>query len=60
MFILGMITMYFLLNLVIVVALLIKERKIWGKEEINKKVVIKQLVTLLLIGTPLTFIEALE
>lgn len=60
MFILGMVAMYFLLNLVVVVALLIKERKIWKKEEINIRVVIKQLVRFLFLGTPFAIIQALD
>ena len=59
MFIFGMIAMYFLLNLVVVVVLLIQEMEMIKEKRIYLKVVRKTLI-FLLIGTILVFMETLQ
>ena len=59
MFILGMITMYFLLNLIVVISLLILERDML-KEKQRYLRVIRQILIYLLFGTILAIREFLQ
>lgn len=59
MFVLGMITMYFLLNLIVVVSLLIRERDML-KEKQRYLRVIRQILIYLLFGTILAIMESLQ
>ena len=59
MFVLGMITMYFLLNLIVVVSLLILERDML-KEKQRYLRVIRQILIYLLFGTILAIMESLQ
>ena len=59
MFLFGMITMYFLLNLVVVVVVLIQERKMLKEKQNYLKVVRKTLI-FLLVGIILVFMEAFQ
>ena len=59
MFLFGMITMYFLLNLVVIVVVLIQEIEML-KEKRNYLKVIKKTLIFLLVGTILVFMEAFQ
>ena len=59
MFVLGMLAMYFLLNLIVVVSLLIRERDML-KEKQRYLRVIRQILIYLLFGTILAIMESLQ